>query len=122
MSHLQLRDGELDRIRRNYPDKIPIFITKSMQSKDNIPDIRKKKFLVPSHFTMGEFVCTIRRWLLLSPEQAIFVFINNVLPCTSDTIAKIHEDHKSPDGVLRVTYAAENTFGSNSCDSSCLTF
>ena len=79
MSHLQLRDGELDRIRRNYPDKIPIFITKSMQSKDNIPDIRKKKFLVPSHFTMGEFVCTIRRWLLLSPEQAIFIFINTII-------------------------------------------
>jgi len=93
-----------------------------MHSKDNIPDIRKKKFLVPSHFTMGEFVATIRRWLLLSPEQAIFVFINNVLPCTSDTIAKIHEEYKSPDGVLRVTYAAENTFGSNSCDFSYLTF
>ena len=120
MSHLQLRDGELDRIRRNYPDKIPIFITKSMHSKDNIPDIRKKKFLVPSQFTMGEFVLTIRRWLLLTPEQAIFVFIDNVLPCTSDTVAQIYENHKSPDGVLRVTYASENTFGFNACGSSCL--
>jgi GABA(A) receptor-associated protein len=122
MSHLQLRDGELDRIRKNYPDKIPIFITKSSYAKDSLPEIRKKKFLVPCQFTMGEFVATIRRWLLLTPEQAIFIFIENTMPCTGSTIGQLYQEHKSPDGVLRVTYASENTFGSNSFDVSCYTF
>jgi GABA(A) receptor-associated protein len=119
MTHLQLREGELDRIHRNHPDKIPIFISKSVHAKDGIPEIRKKKFLVPSQFTIGEFVATIRRWLLLTPEQAIFIFINNTLPCTSDLIGDVYQTYKSPDGVLRITYASENTFGSNSYDVSC---
>ena len=118
MTHLQLREGELDRIRKNHPDKIPIFISKSIHSKDSLPEIRKKKFLVPSQFSMGEFVATIRRWLLLTPEQAIFVFIENALPCISSTIGEIYEQHKSVDGVLRMTYASENTFGFSVCDSS----
>jgi GABA(A) receptor-associated protein len=116
MTHLQLRDGELERIKQKHPDKIPIFISKSMYAKDSIPEIRKKKFLAPSQLTMGNFVATIRRWLLLTPEQAIFLFIGNIMPCTSSTIGEIYHEHKSPDGVLRINYASENTFGSNSFD------
>ena len=111
MSHLQLREGELERLKRNHPDKIPVFITKSSTAKDSIPDIRKHKFLVPSQFTMAEFVMTIRRWLLLTPEQAIFVFIGNTLPMTGSTMGELHAEHQEADGVLRMTYSAENTFG-----------
>jgi Autophagy protein Atg8 ubiquitin like len=111
MSHLQLREGELERLRTNYPDKIPVFVTKSSDAKDSIPDIRKHKFLVPSHFKMAEFVLTIRRWLLLTPEQGIFIFIGNTLPMTGSTMGELHEQYKGKDGVLRVTYTSENTFG-----------
>lgn len=109
MAYIQLREGELERIQKNYPDKIPIFITKS--SKDSLPDIRKHKFLVPSHFTMAEFQLTIRKWLVLTPEQAIFIFIGNSLPMSGRTVGELYNDHKGPDGVLRVSYASENTFG-----------
>ena len=109
MSHLHLREGELERLQRNYPDKIPIFITKAKQ--DSVPDIKRHKFLVPASFTMAEFVMTIRRWLLLTPEQAIFVFINNTLPMTGSTMGELHSLHKDPDGILRMIYASENTFG-----------
>jgi len=111
MSHLQLREGELEKLNRHYPDKVPVFVTKSTHAKDSIPDIRKHKFLVPSQFTMAELVMTIRRWLLLTPEQAIFIFIGDVLPMTGATIGELHAHNKSPDGVLRLTYASENTFG-----------
>lgn len=111
MSHLHLREGELERLKRNYPDKIPVFISKSTSANDSVPDIRKHKFLVPAEFKMAEFVLTIRRWLLLTPEQAIFIFIGNVLPMTSATIGELHAEHKGADGVLRMNYAAENTFG-----------
>ena len=113
MSHLQLREGELERMQRNYPDKVPIFITKSKQ--DSMPDIKKHKFLVPSQFTMAEFIMTIRRWLLLAPEQAIFVFINNTLPMTGSTMGELYTRHRDPDGVLRMTYSSENTFGYGLC-------
>lgn len=111
MAHLQLREGELDRLSRNYPDKVPVFISKSMYAKDSVPQIRKQKFLVPSQFTMAELLIIIRRWLLLTPEQAIFVFIDNILPQTGSTIGELHAIHKSPDGALRMNYSSENTFG-----------
>jgi GABA(A) receptor-associated protein len=109
MSNLQLREGELERIQRNYPDKIPIFITKA--AHDSVPDIKRHKFLVPPQFTMAEFVLSIRRWLLLTPEQAIFIFINNTLPMTGSTMAELYTRHRDSDGILRMTYASENTFG-----------
>lgn len=115
MSHLQLQEGELDRLTLKHPDKVPVFITKSPHSKDSLPDIRKHKFLVPTHFSMAEFVLTIRRWLLLTPEQAIFVFIGNMLPMTGSTIGELHAQHKGTDGVLRMNYATENTFGYLAC-------
>ena len=111
MSDLQLREGEFERIRLKHPDKVPVFLSKSESSKDNLPEIRKRKFLVPTQYTMGEFVMTIRKWLLLRPEQAIFIFIDNTLPSASSTIGQVYEAHKGKDGVLRIVYSAENTFG-----------
>ena len=111
MSHLTLRDGELERLHKRFPDKIPVFITKSSSSKDTLPEIRKHKFLVPSHFIMAEFVMIIRKWLVLTPEMAIFIFINNTLPLSSMTMGEIYVKYKDNDGVLRMNYAAENTFG-----------
>lgn len=109
--NLQLKEGELERLAKNHPDKIPVFISKSRYAKDSVPDIRKHKFLVPSPFTMAEFVSTIRRWMMLTPEQAIYVFIGNVLPMTGSSMGELHAKHKGEDGVLRLNYAMENTFG-----------
>ncbi len=117
MSHLLLSNRELEQLALKHPDKIPVFITKSPDAKDSIPDIRRHKFLVPSQFTMGEFIMTIRRWLILTPEQAIFIFIGNTLPMTGATMYELHEAHKSVDGVLRMTYASEHTFGHSMDDS-----
>jgi hypothetical protein len=50
--------------------------------RSDIPDIDKKKYLVPADLTVGQFVYVIRKRIKLSPEKAIFIFINNVLPPT----------------------------------------
>lgn len=119
MNHLQLREGELERLQKNHPDKIPLFITKAPNARSVLPDIRKHKFLVPSHFTFGEVMLTIRKWILIGPEEAIFIFINNMLPPPGTTVGELYQNHKGPDGVLRVIYTSENTFGFTSSSSSC---
>jgi GABA(A) receptor-associated protein len=48
--------------------------------KSDIPTIDKKKYLVPSDMTVGQFIYVIRKRIKLSPEKAIFIFVNNVLP------------------------------------------
>lgn len=40
------------------------------------------RYLVPADLTVGQFVYVIRKRIKLSPEKAIFIFVNNVLPPT----------------------------------------
>merc|ERR1712025_1180916 len=101
--------GEAERIRSKYPDRIPVICEKAEGS--DIPDIDKKKYLVPADLTVGQFVYVIRKRIKLTPEKAIFIFVNDVLPSTAAMMSKIYEDFKDEDGFLYVTYSGENTFG-----------
>ena len=40
------------------------------------------RYLVPADLTVGQFVYVIRKRIRVSPEQAIFMFVRNVLPPT----------------------------------------
>ncbi|RHY96875.1 hypothetical protein DYB35_006944 [Aphanomyces astaci] len=103
------RQAEAQRIRSKYPDRIPVICEKADRSE--IPDIDKKKYLVPADLTVGQFVYVIRKRIKLSPEKAIFIFINNVLPPTAALMSNIYEEQKDSDGFLYITYSGENTFG-----------
>ena len=70
------------------------------------------RYLVPVDLTVGQFVFVIRNRIKLPPEQAVFVFINDVMPPTASLMSAIYEEQKSPDGFLYITYSGENTFGS----------
>jgi GABA(A) receptor-associated protein len=78
-------------------------------------DIDKKKYLVPTDLTCGQFVYVIRKRLKLPPEQAIHLFVNGKLPATGSLMNTLYEENKDEDGFLYITYSGENTFGSDSC-------
>ncbi|GLC45245.1 Autophagy- protein 8d [Pleodorina starrii] len=84
---LDKRKAEAARIKEKYPDRIPVIVEKAERS--DIPDIDKKKYLVPSDLTVGQFVYVIRKRIKLSPEKAIFIFVKNVLPPTGGS-ATLH--------------------------------
>ncbi|WFD29152.1 ubiquitin-like protein atg8 [Malassezia sp. CBS 17886] len=104
------RSAEAERIRLKYPDRIPVICEKA--DKTDIPTIDKKKFLVPSDLTVGQFVYVIRKRIKLVPEKAIFIFVGDVLPATAAMMSAIYEEYKNEDGFLYVSYSGENTFGS----------
>jgi GABA(A) receptor-associated protein len=106
---LSKRKSEASRIREKYPDRIPVIVERSKNS--NISDIDKKKYLVPKDLTIGQFVFVIRKRIKISPEEAIFIFINNTLPPTSSVLSEIYEEHKNEDGFLYINYSGESTFG-----------
>merc|ERR1711933_631538 len=54
--------------------------------KARIGDLDKKKYLVPSDLTVGQFYFLIRKRISLRPEDALFFFVNNVIPPTSATM------------------------------------
>jgi GABA(A) receptor-associated protein len=49
--------------------------------------------------------------LKLPAEQAIFLFVNGVIPPTAALMNTIYEEHKDEDGFLYISYSGENTFG-----------
>ena len=50
-----------------------------------------RRYLVPADLTVGQFVYVIRKRIKLSPEKAIFIFVNNVLPPTG--MQSLTRDH-----------------------------
>ena len=80
-------------------------------ASSSIPDIDKKKYLVPADLTMGQFVYVIRKRIKLAPDSAIFIFVNNTLPPAAELMSKIYKDQADDDGFLYVTYSGESTFG-----------
>ncbi|KAG5592940.1 hypothetical protein H5410_043454 [Solanum commersonii] len=112
---LEKRRAEAARIREKYADRIPYFCNMQVivekAEKSDIPNIDKKKYLVPADLTVGQFVYVIRKRIKLSAEKAIFIFIDNVLPPTGAIMSAIYDEKKDDDGFLYVTYSGENTFG-----------
>ena len=108
------RAFESSRIRAKYPDRIPVIVEKS--PKSDVPELDKKKYLVPSDLTVGQFVYVIRKRVKLSAEKAIFVFVNNALPPTASLMSTIYEENKDEDGFLYIQYSGENTFGRRCLD------
>ena len=104
------RRQEAGNIRAKYPDRIPTIVEKSLGS--DVPQVDKQKYLVPCDLTAGQFMYVIRKRMKMSPERALFIFVNNTIPRQTDLMSTLYEHHKDEqDGFLYVTYAGENTFG-----------
>lgn len=104
------RKKESTRIKIKYPDRIPVIVEKNDKSK--IEQIDRNKFLVPNDLTVGQFAYVIRKRINLNHEQAMFLFINNIIPPTNALINVLYDERCDDDGFLYMTYSGENTFGS----------
>lgn len=112
---------ESKRIGAKYPDRVGCIVEKysdinlvnSMLSGkfESLPDIDKKKYLVPNDLTVGQFIYVIRKRLKLKPAKALFIFVNNTMPSTTLLMSELFHTHKDKDGFLYFTYSFENTFG-----------
>ncbi|MGH0138148.1 UNVERIFIED_CONTAM: hypothetical protein FKN15_065193 [Acipenser sinensis] len=85
----EVRRAEGEKIRAKYPDKIPIIVEKAPKSR--VAELDKKKYLVPSDLTVGQFCFLIRKRIELQAEEALFFFVNNVLPPSSATMGQVYE-------------------------------
>lgn len=109
-NEFKLSQEDRERLRLKYPGYIPLFVSKAPHAKDT-PDIKKKKFLVPMDYTVTNVIYIIRKYMTLRPDQGLFLFINHHLPPSSLTIGEVERIYADKDGVLRVTYALEHSFG-----------
>ena len=105
------RKKETSKIKKDYPDRLPIICEKS-NTQVNAPNISKRKFLVPTDMTIGQFIFSIKQQINITKEQAIFILIDDsFIPSTSSMMFQIYQDYCHADGYLYITYMIESTFG-----------
>ena len=132
---LEQRRFESERIRRRYPDRIPVIVEPLLSSSSVLPTslfrsfsssssssschdttlvrLENEKFLVPSELSFGQFAYNIRRRLRLRPEHALFFYVSSYgkQPSLNTTIEVLYHENKDIDGFLYVCYADEKAFG-----------
>ena len=102
------RINESKKILDKYPGKIPLIIEKS---KNCTYDINKNKYLLPTDIKVHQLNFIIRKRLNIKNSEALFIYINNIIPPNNNFIGEIYNDLKDTDGFLYITYSSENTFG-----------
>lgn len=109
---MSVGQAEVQRIREKFPSRLPVFITRATNGNaSELPNLQKNKFLVPMDLTMGQFIYIIRRQLSVPAEKAIFIFVKNTLPTTGMLMRELYAQYADSDGLLRLQYTSESTFG-----------
>lgn len=62
-------------------------------------------------FSVGQFYFLIRKRIHLRPEDALFFFVNNVIPPTSATMGQLYQEHHEEDFFLYIAYSDESVYG-----------
>ena len=106
------RQKECDKIKKQFPEKIPIICEKD--PKSNIRDIDKTKYLVPADLTVSNFNLMIRKRIEIPQEAAFYLLANGKSSITGDRLlSDVYEEYKDEDGFLYIAYASELTWGNN---------
>jgi|UniRef100_A0A6C0CZ71 GABA(A) receptor-associated protein len=98
------------RIKEKFPERIPIIIDLH-KSSSTLPPLDKRKYLVTRDLTVGQFIYILRKRMKLNPEKAIFLFVNNTIPPTSEMVSEIYREHMDLDNFLYFTLSSESVYG-----------
>lgn len=104
------RLSESTGILSKYSDRICIYIEKIERCK-SLPDLEKKKYLVPKTITAAQFIFVIRNKIAVPKEQALFFYINNRIISGNVVMSEINDKYRNSDGFLYIKYSGENCFG-----------
>lgn len=105
----QTYKSDIERMQAKYPHAVFAYV--SLAPRSNLPPLDKQKYMVPKNTTVGQFLYILRKRFRLPSDKALFIFVNNTLPASSQTMNEVYQHHKSPDGILRITCTSESVFG-----------
>lgn len=108
----ETRLRESTAIKLKYPDRIPV-ICEVNKRDAQILKLDKKKYLVPTDLTMGQFKYVLRKRIKLAPEEALFIFVNGTIPPIAVLMKEIYKTYADADGYVYFSLCKEATFGCN---------
>ena len=84
---------EAERVKFKFPDRLPIICQRANKT---IPELGKKKYLVPSDLTLGQFMYVIRNRMNLSPEIGLYLFVGEqfTMPSNTALISCVYAAHR----------------------------
>ena len=86
------RLNESKRILEKYPDRVPVICERIAT---NIPQVDRKKYLCPGDLSLANFMYVIRKRMHLTPEKALYLFVNDkMIPCSS-LLSTVYDAEKS---------------------------
>ncbi len=101
-----------DRLRKRYPDRVPVIISMNDKTHTTSDTPKRTKFLVPEDWSMGGLIMEIRKSHKIAPEEALFFFLNKgVLAPMSLNMGSLYQKFGADDGFLYFKVAEEATFG-----------
>ena len=96
------------KIRKKYKNSVPVIVEKVPNSK--ALELVKTKYMVPSDMLVEQFYLVIRKNIKLKGEDALFIFIDNVIPQPASQVGTVYRDHHDEDGFLYIAYADESVY------------
>ena len=110
MTTFSERLSESGRIKKKYPDRIPIICERQI-GNNKYSQLYRIKYLVPNDFILAQFMFIIRKKIKVDQYDAIYFIINGNIPRTSELMINLYESNVDKDGFLYIKYTSENTFG-----------
>ena len=113
-SDVNQRKQSSDKIKKEFPDKIPVIVEKDPRAK-TLNDIDKTKYLVPKEISVTQFSFMLRKRLQLKENEAFFLIAKCKYTImgenTMDDVYNKYSD--KDDGYLYITYTSKEIWGSN---------
>ena len=103
----EVRKKESDKLRQKYKDKYPVVC----EADKSVPFLDKNKYLVSGDITIGQFLYVIRKRIEITPEYALYFYINGKLLPASQLVSQIYNELRDEDGFLYIQIFGESTFG-----------
>ena len=96
-----------EKLRKQFPDKIPIICEKDPKSK--MKEIEKTKYLIPKDLTVSQFSLLLRKKVELNPEEAFYLIVKEKYSIVGENrIEDIYEKYANEeDGFLYIVYSEE---------------
>lgn len=98
-------------VRSAHPKRIPVLVERSPSASAHTPLLNNVKFLPQADCTVHHLLGVLRSRIVMPSAMAIFVFVGDVSPSGSVTLADLDAKYRDDDGFLYLKYSVEETQG-----------